>query len=112
MPKIFSYGSLILPDMTQDVFKTVFKPQKSVFLKGYKLILKHADSTKYPNYHNIICTKTDNENDLVPGFLIDIPDDLIERIDRWEGKNYKRDSILCYDRNLEPIECEMYTLNN
>ena len=44
---LFSYGSVILPSMTEEVFKTSFTPLKSVFIRGYQLVLKHANSKEY-----------------------------------------------------------------
>lgn len=109
---IFSYGSIILPSMTKKYFFYKFKPYKSVFIKGYKLILKHANSKKYPNYHNIICRNTGNINDLIPGFLVKIPINLIKLLDKWEGKNYIRKTIKCFDRELNKINCNIYLQNS
>lgn len=108
---IFSYGSIILPSMTEDVFDTSFEPLKSVFISGYKLTLKSDNSKEYPTYHNIICVPTENEDDIIPGFLVEIPWYLIEHMDEWEGSNYTRKEVVCLDRNLQMIKCEMYVLN-
>lgn len=108
---MFSYGSIILPEMTKNTFDYVFTPLKSVFIKGYKLEVKHANSVKYPNYHFIICNSTYNENDIIPGFLIEVPINLLNKLDKWEGIQYKRQKIQCFDRNLEKIECEIYLKN-
>ncbi len=106
---LFTYGSIILPSMTEDVFGTSFIPVASVFIKGYKLTLKHAGSKKYPDYHNIICEPTGNEDDMIPGFTVEIPCTMIERMDAWEGSNYQRKEIVCFDRNLKEITCEIYS---
>jgi len=113
--KIFSYGSIILPTVTKNFFSTIFPPEKSVFLLGYKVILKESpdEQAKYfkntKKYYNIICTKTNKVKDIVPGFIVEIPDNLIEKVDEWEGSNYKREKIYCYDRFLNKYECYIYS---
>ena len=106
---LFTYGSIILPSMTEDVFGTSFVPVASVFIKGYKLTLKHANSKEYPDYHNIICEPTGNVDDMIPGFMVEIPCALIGRMDVWEGSNYQRKEIVCFDRNLKEVTCEIYS---
>jgi hypothetical protein len=106
---LFTYGSIILPSMTNDVFGTSFIPVTSVFIKGYKLTLKHANSKKYPAYHNIICEPTGNVDDMIPGFTVEVPYVMIGRMDTWEGSNYRREKIVCFDRNLKEITCEIYS---
>ena len=108
MVTLFSYGSVILPSMTEEVFGTSFTPLKSVFISGYKLVLKHANSKEYPDYHNIICTPTLDDEDVIPGFLVEVPCTLIDRMDKWEGSNYVREEVVCLDRNLKEVKCEMY----
>jgi len=109
---LFSYGSIVVPSITQRVFDAWFEPLQSVFIKGYKLELKHAQSKKNPNYHYIICTPTDNQEDLIPGFLVNIPEDLVERLNKWEGDSYKLEEIVCYTRELKEIKCFMYIEND
>lgn len=105
--KVFTYGSILLDEMVIPIFGHGFKPIKSVFIKGYTLVLEHANSKKYPKYHYIQCVPTDNDN-LIPGFLIECSDEELKRLDKWEGISYERVLIKCFDRNLEQIECFIY----
>lgn len=108
---IFSYGNIINPKATVPVFGTNFPIIASVFLKGYKLILKQAPNAKN-GYHNIICQQTEIETDLIPGFLTEVPEKMLPLMDAWEGTNYQRQEVVCYTRFLEPIKCEMYISNS
>ena len=107
---VFSYGNIINPKATVPVFRTSFPIIASVFIKGYRLILKQAPNAKN-GYHNIICTYTGNEEDIIPGFLTKVPKNLLPLMDMWEGANYQRQDVVCYTRFLEPINCQMYLLN-
>lgn len=67
---------------------------------------------KYPNYHYILCEETDNVQDVVPGFLVSIPENMIEALDKWEGNSYERKNIICFNRNLERIPVQIYSKKN
>jgi hypothetical protein len=107
---IFSYGNIINPKATIPVFGQSFPVIASVFIKGFKLILKQAPNAKN-GYHNIICTYTGNEEDIIPGFLTEVPKNLLPLMDLWESSNYQRQDVVCYTRFLEQINCQMYLLN-
>lgn len=107
---IFSYGNIINPRATIPVFGTNFPIIASVFLRGYKLILKQAPNAKN-GYHNIICEYRGVETDLIPGFLTEVPERMLPLMDVWESTNYQRQEVVCYTRFLEPIKCQMYLLN-
>lgn len=110
MPEIilFSYGSILLPKMTTEALGHTFTPYKSVFISGYKLIIQHAKSKRFPDYHYIMAKETKDPNDIVAGFLVKIPTALIKKFDAWEGIEYERVTITCFDRNLKEIKCQMY----
>lgn len=108
---IFAYGTLIVPEMTQQYFQKTFTPLRSVFIKGYKLVVEHANSKKYPKYHYIKLVYTGVDTDVIPGSLIEIDSDFIETIDKWEGKGYIRKNIVCYTRELYEIDCQTYIQN-
>lgn len=111
MITLFTYGSILLPEMTNEFFGVRFLPYKSVFIRGFKIILKNSNSKKYPEYHNIIISQTYNKDDIIPGFLVKIPSNIIDKVDDWEGINYSRNTIFCFDKNLNKIECDAYMLN-
>jgi len=109
---LFTYGSILLKEITERSMGFTFEPIKSVFIKGYKLEIKHANNEKNPNYHYILCNPTDNTNDIIPGFIVECSDEQLIRLDRWEGNSYERKQIICYDRNLQEIKCFIYLKNN
>jgi len=103
---IFSYGSLILPENLEKFDSKIIS---SVFVRGFKLNVVKSPITK-TNYHYILCYKTFDANDVIPGFLIET--DNIEEIDKWEGDSYARTKIKCFDRRINEIECFIYLKNN
>lgn len=107
---IFSYGNIINSKATVPVFNMSFPVLASVFIIGYKLILKQAPNAR-EGYHNIICQYTGNQDDIIPGFLTEVPEHVLPFMDLWEGANYQRTNIEVYTRFLERIPCQMYMLN-
>lgn len=105
---LFTYGSILLSNMTMPIFHKEFKPTKSVFIKGYRLDVVYANSNKYPKYHFIQLIYTGKEKDIIPGFITIIPKNLIKKLDKWEGQKYERKNIVCYDRELNEINCQTY----
>ncbi len=106
--KLFSYGSIILPDMMIEQFGFSVVPLKSVFIRGYKLELQNEGSKEYPDYWFILCKDTGKMDDLVPGFLVEFPDEYIAELDKWEGDSYKRTPMKCYTRELQEVDCQIY----
>lgn len=106
---IFSYGNIIVPSMTEQFFgPREFVPLKSVFIKGFKIKIRHANSKKYPNYHCLLAEYTGNDMDIIPGFLVEVYGEDILDVDEWEGNSYERVNILCYDKDINKIDCQIY----
>lgn len=99
---LFTYGSLILESS-----KIQVKPIQSVFLRGYKTIVKKSPITK-TNYHNLLLEKTENEQDIVAGYVAQVDQDTLEKLDIYEGVNYQRVEILVFTRNLEELKAFAY----
>ncbi len=99
---LFTYGSLIL-----DSSKIKLTPIQSVFCKGYKLVVELSPITQR-NYHYIFLEETGKEEDIIPGYLAEINDDLLEQLDVYEGKLYKRTTVTILTRTLEPIQVYTY----
>jgi len=102
---LFTYGSLLLPFVMEEKVGFYKEPEKSAFIKGYKII---AQENKENGYNYLIAKKTNNEKDIIPGFLVKYNDDQLKRLDRYEAKNYKRETVKVYTRNMELIEAFMY----
>lgn len=108
---LFTYGNIVVKEMTQSI-GLEFEPNKSVFIKGYKLKVEHANDENYPDYHYILCEHTDNQEDIIPGFIVEATERELFILDNWEGESYKRVEIVCYTRNLEEVKCFIYLKNN
>ena len=99
---LFTYGSLLL-----DSSPIKLKALESVFLKGYKLILKKSPTTKN-NYHYILLEETGDDNDIVSGYLTEVDEKILIELDKYEGNSYKRVLIDAFDRQLKSIEAFAY----
>lgn len=103
--KLFSYGTLLIPEVMKKVLGFPLIPEKSVFIKGYKIFLTSGD------YGYLISDYTGNMDDIVPGFLVEVPEENIARLDKYEGNRYKRRNIYCYDRLGNMLEAQIYVKN-
>ncbi len=103
---LFTYGSLIL-----DQSKVKLHPLESVFLRGYKLVVEKSPITQ-TNYHYILLEETKIDSDIIPGYLAEVNDEILERLDKLEGKSYRRIIVTVFTRQLEPIEVYVYIKNN
>ena len=103
---LFTYGSLIL-----DQSKVKLHPLESVFLRGYKLVVEKSPITQ-TNYHYILLEETKIDSDIIPGYLAEVNDEILERLDKFEGKSYRRIIVTVFTRQLKPIEAYVYIKNN
>lgn len=106
--KLFTYGTIIVPEITRSIGLR-FTPEASVFIRGYRLVLQKETPTnpKFPNYHLMKLVHTNNQEDIIPGFLIEVAQPELESLDKWEGTTYKRSTVIAYDRNLDETTCDV-----
>jgi len=99
--KIFSYGTLRKKNIQLEEFNILFKTEKEIeTVKNYKtenLILNNQ----------IYKIAIPSKGQSIKGQIVDIPDRLIDLVDKWEGENYKRIQI----KTQSGIECMMYIKN-
>lgn len=105
--KLFSYGSLVLPDYLE---KFNGKLLTKGFLRGYKIKCELSPITSN-GYHYLSIYPTGNNKDIVTGFILDIPEDRISMVDNFEGKSFKRIETIVYNSYLHETSCYVY-INN
>ena len=86
MNKLFIYGTLINPEIQKSILGRIINGMPDA-LEGYKKSAIKLDNEKYP----IIIP---DENKMVNGFIIEISDDELKKIDEYEGVEYKRKEII------------------
>lgn len=102
MSYLFVYGSLITE---KSPFKLV--ALESVFVEGYKIYVeKKVNSAN--NYHFIKLQKTGNLMDIVSGYLVEADDEILEKLDTYEGTSYERIEIEAVKRNFEKVKVFVY----
>lgn len=104
MKKIFVYGSLILG---KSPIKLI--PIESVFIIEHKLRLRIKENSTYlllqMNY-------TGKSTDIVSGYLAEISEEELIRLDKYEGKNYERKELTIFKRDHTPIKAFAYVGRN
>ncbi|MFA5603074.1 MAG: gamma-glutamylcyclotransferase family protein [Bacilli bacterium] len=105
---LFTYGTLLLPDVMQETVGFYNKPLKSVFVKGFKIKIIRKVIGKNPDYHLMFAIKTGNDNDIIPGFLVECSAIQLRRLDKFEGSAYKRESVEVFTRDMQCIDAVMY----
>jgi len=103
---IFTYGSLIL-----DKSPVKVKPVKNCLLFGWKLVIQKSPITK-TDYHYILLEKTNSKNDIVSGYISEVDDEILSKIDSYEGKFYKRIEVDVFDRRMNKCRVFVYVKNN
>lgn len=102
MSKIFSYGTLWDKDLQIKEFGTHFHVEDDLdYMKGWGII----DIKIYNRKHRIAIP---NEESVISGAIIHVPDTHLEIIDKYEGKHYKRIKI----KTLTDVDCFMYVRND
>lgn len=88
MIKIFSYGTLWKEDIQISTFGRTFDVDPDMdYISGWDIIRIKMDGV----YYNVAV-----EGDVscvVMGAIVNIPDDLIDLVDKYEGREYKRINI-------------------
>lgn len=99
MEKIFSYGTLMFPDIQKDLFgKSVIG--KADILHEY---IKKSIIIDGENYPYILSQK----NSQVEGFVLEVSVDELLKTDKYEGEEYKRIRVLL----KSGLEAWVYVLN-
>ena len=101
--KVFCYGTLLLPELLNSLNGEVVE---SVYVKGFKL-LTSENNNHYPYFQ---LSKTGDENDMVPGYLIEYKN--ITPVDNYEGSMYERVNTMVYTRTGVEISCQTYVKND
>jgi gamma-glutamylcyclotransferase (GGCT)/AIG2-like uncharacterized protein YtfP len=86
MNKLFIYGTLINPKIQKNIIGHIINGIPDI-LKRYEKSAIEIDNEKYP----IIIP---NKNKIVSGFIIEISNDELKKIDEYEGVEYKRIEIV------------------
>jgi gamma-glutamylcyclotransferase (GGCT)/AIG2-like uncharacterized protein YtfP len=86
MNKLFIYGTLINPKIQKNIIGHIIDGIPDI-LKGYEKSVIEIDNEKYP----IIIP---DKNKMVNGFIIEVSDDELRKIDKYEGVEYKRTEII------------------
>jgi len=102
MKYLFVYGSLITENSPFNL-----SPLESVFIQGFKLYLEKKENTK-TNYHFIKLKKTLNLEDIVSGYLVEVDEKTLEKLDTYEGNSYERIETEAVKRNLEKVKVFIY----
>lgn len=98
--KIFSYGTLSDKNIQLKEFNMEFKiEKKSEVVEGYKIknIVIEKESYKIA---------IPSKNKSIKGCVIDVPDEIISSIDKWEGESYNRIKV----KTKSGIDCMMYII--
>ncbi len=101
---LFTYGSLILEKSPVKV-----TPIESVFITEYKLFLKPKPDS---SYLFLIAKKTGKASDIISGYLAEVNDDELKKIDKYEGVNYIRMSVIVHKRDNTPVRAFIYLEKN
>ena len=80
--QVFVYGTLLDPSTrARAIGREV--PQSSHLLKDYKKISTEINGTRYPNI-------VSSSGDSVEGVIITLSEKELNKLDKWENKEYKR----------------------
>lgn len=100
MERVFSYGTLMLPNIQKDLFGK-FIVGKSDILHGYVKRYIIIEGETYP------CIMPEKGSQ-VEGFVIELSKDELLKIDKYEGEEYKRVKLSLGSG----IETWVYVVNN
>lgn len=97
MVKIFSYGTLWQTDVQLKTFGVTFSVDDDMdYISGWDII-------KLKMYGETHSVAVEGES-IIMGAIVEIPDNLLDKVDEYEGKEYKRISIT----TLTGTDCQMY----
>ena len=99
MIKIFSYGTLWKEDIQLSVFGRTFDVDQDMdYINGWDIIKVKMDGV----YYNVAV-----EGDMscvVMGAIVNVPDEFIKLVDKYEGREYKRIDI----KTMTGTDCQIY----
>jgi len=99
MIKIFSYGTLWDPIIQKSVFGRTFDVDNDMdFISGWDIIKVKMCGV----YYNVMIVG--DKSSVIMGAIVNIPDELIDLVDEYEGKEYKRISI----KTMTGNDCQVY----
>lgn len=99
MIKLFSYGTLYQSGIQISEFGKRFKVEPDLdYISGWDLVKVQINGTKYD-----IAVEGEKEC-IVMGAIVHIPENMIDKVDEYETKAYKRIKI----KTLCGNECQMY----
>ncbi len=97
MVKIFSYGTLWQTNVQMNTFGVTFSVDNDLdYISGWDII-------RIKMYGEIHSVAVEGES-IIMGAIVNIPDNLLDKVDEYEGKEYKRISI----KTLTGTDCQMY----
>ena len=99
MIKIFSYGTLWDENIQLEHFGQKFDVDPDIdYMSGWDIIKVKM----YGEYFKVAVVG-DNSS-VVMGAIVNIPDELIDKVDEYEGNEYKRISV----KTMTGNDCQMY----
>jgi len=97
MAKIFSYGTLWQPDVQISQFGVTFSVDPDLdYIGGWDII-------KIRMHGGVFNVAIKGES-IISGAIVDVPDDILPEVDRYEGNEYKRVDITTLTGN----NCQIY----
>lgn len=99
MIKIFSYGTLWDPIIQKSVFGRTFDIDQDMdYISGWDII----NVKMYDDYYNVLIPG--DSSSVIMGAIVNIPEELLDVVDEYEGKEYKRISI----KTMTGNDCQVY----
>jgi gamma-glutamylcyclotransferase (GGCT)/AIG2-like uncharacterized protein YtfP len=80
-------------------------PIESAFVIEHKLFLKSKSNA---SYMFLLAKKTGKASDIVSGYLAEVTDEDLKKIDNYEGVNYIRRHVIAYKRDNTPVRAFIY----
>jgi len=99
--KIFSYGTLKDKDIQIKEFKKVFVIEEQIeVVEGYRIEDIEIEKEGYK-----VAVK--EEGSSIEGQIVNVPEEEIKEVDKWEGNSYKRIKV----KTRSGKDCMMYVKN-
>lgn len=102
MIKLFSYGTLCQKEVQLREFGQEFFVENEIqSINGYKITKAFIDD----GYYNVAMP---SPGDSISGYIVHIPENLIELVDEYESDSYIRTPV----KTTNGLDCIMYKINN
>lgn len=85
---LFVYGLLKKPEIQKKIIGKIVEGSEDS-IKGYKISQINIENEIFP-----ILIKSNNPRDFVVGLVLEVSDDELKKIDKFEGDDYKRKKII------------------